>query len=34
LHEVLLILVVKRFLFGTKQREEESYDEAEAAPDL
>jgi len=25
---------VKRFLFGTKQREEESYDEAEAVPDL
>src|SRR5438552_17663159 len=33
LHEFLLI-VVKRFLFGTKQREEESYDKAEAGPDL
>src|SRR6266566_1421959 len=34
LHEFLLILVVKRFLFGTKQREEERYDEAEAGPDF
>src|SRR5437870_10031133 len=34
LHEFLLILVVKRFLFGTKQREEERYYEAEAVPDL
>src|SRR5438876_1665573 len=34
LHEFLLFLWVQRFLFGTKQREEESYDEAEAGPDL
>src|SRR5438094_4188611 len=34
LHEFLLFFWVKRFLFGTKQREEESYDEAEAVPDL